>query len=281
MSPTFFPVTTSSSLRAACGLLVCLLGQATSGCSSGGHGELDSAPVVKGSVLGPSPKLAQYTDLKNERPNTNDILQFTGLRVSVVDTFDETGTGASSGAIYLQEFSDTPGPYQAIQAFKPTFSPPTFRASVGDVVDAVGQYEDFAPAVVPPFPVGQTIPELSAKLTLRFDAPYIPIKPVEIPLSDLTAYNTGRQWISMLVTVKNVVVHTAISTNKGRSAIALEVDGAQTASLPAISNELFDLAAEQLPLAPGSVVTVTGIVTWFGSFKIAPRSKDDIVIVKP
>lgn len=283
MSQTRTSVRTFASLRAACGLLVLgLASPAVVGCSSGGHGELDNAPQVKGSVLGPNSTLEKLTNLQYERPNSAAILQITGLRVSVVDTFDETGTGSSSGTVYLQEFSDKPGPYQGILAFKPTFSPPTFRTSVGDVVDASRQYSDFEPAVLVASNPNQTIPELAANLSLRFDAPYIPIVPVEIPLSDLTSYETGRQWMSMLVTLKNVPVYKALSTSSGRSTIPLDIGKmVNSITLPTITNELFDLAGEQLPLDTGSVVTVTGIVTWFGNFHVAPRSKADIIIVKP
>jgi hypothetical protein len=275
---------TSPSLRAACGLLVSLL--AAGGCSSGGHGELDSAPVVQGSVLGPNSHLSVVNDPANQRPNPNDILQFTGLRVTVVDSFDETRTGSSSGAVYLQEFNGTPGPYEGIQAFKPTYSPPTFRTSVGDVVDAAGQYEEFVipvDAIKNKYP-GATIPELAGNLSLRFDAPYVPLIPIEIPLMDLSTYKTGRQWLSMIVTVKNALIYKPMATDaNNRSSIQIDIGvvGVDSASLPTIDNELFDLAAEQLPIATGSIVTVTGLVTWFGNFRIAPRSKDDIVIVKP
>jgi hypothetical protein len=46
--------------------------------------------------------------------------------------------------------------------------------------------------------------------------------------------------------------------------------------VPSISNELFDLKALGPPLAKDvTFKAVTGIITYFYGFKIAPRSADD------
>jgi hypothetical protein len=259
---------------------IALLGALVVGCSAGGYG--DVGPSVEGNVLGAGRTLASLNDVANPRPGLNEQLAITGVRVSHVDNYDETKSGAVGG-VFLQDFTDVPLPYQGILAYQASYSPPSFRVASGDVVDATGQYQEFIPNVAflkqdkPNF----TTPEMvGPNLKLRFDAPYRPLIPAEINVDDLFAYGTGRPWISMLVVVRNVKVFKAgTQDSAGRFTIPLQVSlpDPNIADLPIITNELFDLASVAVPLDTDvTIASVTGIVTLFSSFHIAPRSPDDI-----
>jgi len=272
-------------LRAYLSLLSMLLLSAA-GCGGGGSG--DELPAVKGSVLGRGRTLASLNDPANPRPSLNDVIQVTGLRVSFVDNFDETGGGAT-GNIFLQDFTSPPGPYQGALAFKPSFSPPSFRTTIGDVVDVSGQYSEFQPNVdfLKKSRAGWTTPELSGSLSLRFDAPYVPLEPVEINPVDFLKYETGRPWLSMLVIAKNVKLNSdVVVPASGRSSADIFVGAGVSADInPTITNELFDLAAYAASvkaergidtLAGIELESVVGFVTLFDKFHIAPRNADDI-----
>lgn len=169
-----------------------------------------------------------------------------------------------------------PGPNHAILSFAPIYSPPSFRAIAGDVVDAEGIYQEFLP------PAGQAdryLPEL-ARPTLkpRFDAVGGPLQPVVIPLTDLSKYETGRQWLATLVTIENVEILELELNPTGRARIRLNAGaGLEPADLPTITNELFDLSHSGLNFQQGARIRrVTGLVTLFGNFSVAPRSVTDI-----
>lgn len=258
----------------------------TLGCGGGGAG--DPAPEVKGSVLGDGHTLASLNDPKNPRPLPSEILQITGLRVTVLDTYDETKSGAI-GNIYLQDFTDPPVAYQGVLAFQSSYSPPSFRVAVGDVVDAAGQYSEFQANLdfLKKDRPGWTTPELNgANLELRFDAPYRPLVPVEIKVADLLAYETGRPWLSMLVTIRNVKITDNVKVDgNNRASVTMDVGGGiAVKDIPTITNELFDLVAfntgpdgTETRLTNGTELeSVTGVVTLFDRFHIAPRTAEDI-----
>jgi hypothetical protein len=92
--------------------------------------------------------------------------------------------------------------------------------------------------------------------------------------------------MQMLVTVNDVYVSKGTSSPGGQGFRVTYPLGTCadftsktcfTTSAPQISNELFDLQATDYQ--PGThFASVTGIVTWFYSFHIAPRSKADLVV---
>src|SRR6185369_12423156 len=112
------------------------------------------------------------------------------------------------------------------------------------------------------------------------------IKPVEINLEDLGDFAKGRQWMNMLVTVKNVKVYGDVNSAaefKGRLAVDIlpKPAGFQNACNaafprpPSLTNELFDLAS--LNVKSGTTLkSVTGIVVFFCNIHLAPRSMADI-----
>jgi len=85
----------------------------------------------------------------------------------------------------------------------------------------------------------------------------------------------------MLVTVKDVTLASNLENVDSRVTAYLtpEISG----SAVEMSNELFDLAtwnnAQTTKLAQGTTIkSLTGIVTWFTQYHIAPRSPADIVL---
>lgn len=210
--------------------------------------------------------------------NVNATLTVTSAVVTAIDTFDETMDGKSRGTIYLQD-EDQALALSGISTFSPTFQPSNLRLFPGDVVDVHGQYVEL-------HKLGTTV-DFGANFLPQFDKPNIVFRtettnlpaPVVVAVSDLYNYATGRKWIGMLVTAKDVTVEGA-TASKGRVTYVIDPPNGCTncpmASAPAIDNELYDLSAT----AYGTGTTfksVTGIVTFFFNLKIAPRSAADLV----
>ncbi len=213
------------------------------------------------------------------------LVTCTGLRVVAVDDFDETGTG-QAGGVYVMDWGGAPGPYQGLQLFKPAHSPPTYRPFLGDIVDVSGVYEKFQiPNLSFLDPTWKTPQLTGATMSLRLDGGG-PEAAAPMPLQDLWLYGTGWKWLSMLVTVENVTLAGKVTVDKaGRASATLTFpdggsppatpEGQLALATPTITNELFDLAA--VPLAQGQTLKrVTGIVTLFNGFHIAPRSAADL-----
>lgn len=250
----------------------------------GGTGDPPSKPVAEPCGAG-----ARLDDLVGPptwiNPADDDSLSCTypldkpaslaGLRVVAIDRYDETGDGAT-GNYYAQDACATVGPYQGMTIYAPSFSPPDLRLFPGDAVDLLGNLMEFPGPTSGPFPYCRTLPEVGGTLTFRFElGPNISAH--TIPLDDLKTYETARQWLGMLVKVENVTIAGKPYDSNGRYSASILVGGnILQLDIPAISNELFDLKNLGPPLDDGvSFKSVTGIVTYFYGFKIAPRSADD------
>jgi hypothetical protein len=85
----------------------------------------------------------------------------------------------------------------------------------------------------------------------------------------------------MLVTLQNVTF-TSDLTDDGSGRDTAKVSADTSTNGVALSNEMFDLGAWNKKSGVigknKTVKSVTGIVTWFFSFHVAPRSPDDIVV---
>ncbi|HEU4532855.1 MAG TPA: hypothetical protein VFS00_02010 [Polyangiaceae bacterium] len=246
-------------------------------CDESGGGT-DPAIPISSNAFGNGSSIASILDpaLRATPIANNTTVRVTGARVIHVDTFDETGNG-QVGNVYLQDAWLEPGPYRAVLAFDPVYSPPSYRATVGDIVDATAPFQNF------PRPVGtpRFLPELvAAKLEARFDAVGGPLQPAVVPLGDFTSFETGKKWLSALVTVENVRVLEVNINETGRSSVRLDAGaGLAPNDLPTINNELFDLAHAGISFYPGQTLArVTGLVTIFGNFSVAPRSRSDIEV---
>ena len=258
---------------------------------------------------GPNPK----------HPAQDASVYITGTSVIVIDQFDETENGKSIGAVYVQDIAAVPTPAQAkvcgacvppnsgAQLYKPNYSPPNLLVAPGDVLDMTGLYQDYAynPGSTG-FPLGYSFPEIyEPTVTFRFE--YTAPQPTilqelvqggqalgQIPdPTSLSLFQTGHQWLSMLVEIDDVTISLSEPDGLGRQVLFFTPDS--TRSAPNISNELFNLdpADYGCPPTPLGITTkpipgactgpkahlkkLIGVVTYFFNFHIAPRSPDDLV----
>ena len=201
----------------------------------------------------------------------------TGVTVTAVDTWDETGNGAI-GTVYVQDTVPNIPVYAGMSLFSPSFTPPDLRVLPGDVLDVTGSYEEFIGPSSGFFPQCQTLPQISGSAVFRFDGT-VPT-PVVVTPEDLSTFDGARKYLSMLVTVRDPNGPITIAANgvekSGRYAAAVTVP---SGSGWAISDELFDVYRQE-PLSQGQQFeSVTGIVTYFYSYQLAPRSLTDFVLV--
>lgn len=200
-----------------------------------------------------------------------------GLSIVAIDKYDETGDGKSSGNFYVEDTSADPPPYAGITIFRPSFSPPDLRLAEGDVVDFLGRYQEFGGPSSFKFPYCRTFPELSGALTFRFDN-NVPLIPKVVKIEELKTYETGRPLLGTLVKlIKPQLDASGATSSGGRYASGLEVGSiANVADVPRVTNELFDMKTLGPPMPKGAVFkSITGVVTYFGGFHIAPRSAAD------
>lgn len=273
-------------------LLTALSISVLAACSDGEPGDLDLVPHSPPSIVGNGSRLSELNALGPQHPANGTLVSVTGVSVLWVDEFDETSNGSSAGNVYAEDLpiqGVTP-PYGGITLFDSSFNPPTLRVGPGDVVDIRGTYEEFAGPSSSPFSclkydevdtskclLQATLPEIvGGAISLRFEGK-VP-EPVEINLDDLAKYETGRQWLGMLVRVKNVkAAEGGYKSSAGRYSIRLAANGVTDAKqLPTLTNALFDLENSGVPTAQDTVYpSVVGIVQYFYNFQIAPRSAAD------
>lgn len=210
----------------------------------------------------------------------NKTVCVSGTTIVAIDSFDETGTG-SAGNYYVEDSSEEPELYSGMTVFGPTFSPPDLRLAEGDVVDMNGVQSEFLGPTNSMFGQCRTLPELSGTLSFRFDGSR-PIAPKVIDdASVLKTYEGARPYLGMLVKVSNLKLAgdgaDGTGNSAGRYTAPIDVGGGIPQSdVPFISNELFDLKVEGPPLVEGATFkSVTGVVTYFYGFKLAPRSAAD------
>ncbi len=272
-------------------LVTLLLACSSVACGSGGSGSTGDQPqdppanpYGNGSRLHELSGPAVWLDPANEDSVNCAIpadfpINLSGTTITALDTYDETGTGASSGNLYMQDaVAPSPPEYSGITVFRPATSPPDLRLVAGDVVVMFGFFTEFPGPQASPFDFCRSLPEVSGALTFRFEA--APIQPQLIDIDDMRTYQGMRKWLGMLVTVKDVTMLQDPFESNGRYTIRIDAGGTpQGEEIPAISNELFDLKNEGPEQTQGQTVkSVTGIVTFFYSARIAPRSAADIVL---
>jgi hypothetical protein len=257
---------------------------ACSGTGGGGTGDPPSKPGTDpcGGGLGLSDLVGEASwvnpndaDSKSCSYPSDRHAQLTGLRVVAIDRFDETSKGAT-GNYYVQDACGEPAPYGGMTVFAPSFSPPNLRLAPGDVVDFIGSLIEFEGPTVGKFPYCRTLPELAGSMTFRFEeGPDLPAH--TIPVTDLKSYATARQWLGMLVRVENLRIADKAYESGGRYSAPIDVGGGiSQVDVPSISNELYNMKAEGPALEEGlQFKSVTGVVTYFYGFKIAPRSPAD------
>jgi hypothetical protein len=248
----------------------------------------------QGAAAGPPPPAGRDMRIRDiANPTLPDHANYVGNPVSVsgatvlvVDTFDETGNGKSTGTIYVQDMGSKE-PYSGTSLFAPSFIPGNLKVGAGDVLDLRGQYQENGNIGTATFAPGAVLSQLARPTaTFRLELA-TPPEPTEIDINDLTDFAKGRQWLNMLVTVKNVKIQGAVNRDResnGRLAVDLtpKPQGAANACdapfpKPAtLTNELFDLGALDIP-AGTTVTSITGLVVFFCNLHLAPRSAADIV----
>ncbi len=226
------------------------------------------------SLQGAGFRIRDVTNPGNQaRPAVNSIVTVTGVGVVAIDNFDETRNGKSHGTIFVQDLGE-PVPFSGVSLYDPTFVPGDLRVGAGDVLDFTGVYQETAAIGTAVFPKGQVLPQLAKPVgTFRYETA-TGITPAKVPLEDLGDYAKGRKWIGMLVTVENVTVTQAPrrdSSNRLSAALT-----AAAANAPTLTNELSDLTDADVALGT-RYRSVTGVVTYFFSLHLAPRSRGDLV----
>jgi hypothetical protein len=212
-------------------------------------------------------------------PTQGKLVDVSSTVVSWIDTFDETKDGKSRGTVYIQDVGSQ-APYSGISVYEASYVPASLRLLPGDVLDFSGPYQEVTSIGSAIFPTGQTLPQL-AKPVGNFRYEFRTPDPVTIPLSDIDGshYATGRQWEGMLVTLHDITVGAGVSATAGSGARVTYIMGQGDASIDlqaaTISNELYDLGSTDFP-ANTHFSSVTGIVTWFYTYHVAPRSAADL-----
>ncbi|MFO0757653.1 MAG: hypothetical protein U0359_14245 [Byssovorax sp.] len=209
-----------------------------------------------------------------------------GVTIVAIDRFDETKDGKSSGNFYIEDgaTADDPADFSGVTVFRPSFSPPDLRLAEGDVADFTGTYQEFGGPSTFVFPYCRTLPELSGTMSFRFDN-NLPLVPHNIKSDDLKSYVSARKHIGTLVRVEGLTLAAAgkFDSSKHRWTAAIAVSGSiEQTDQPSVSNELFDIdaaitAKTAPPFNAGTTFkAITGVITYFGGFHLAPRSPADI-----
>ena len=251
-------------------------------CGSGGDKPVTPDP----NPLGDGMRIRQVQapgPMPPSSPLANATVRVTSAVVTAIDTFDETRDGKSRGTIYLQDL-DKNDPLSGISLFSPSFQPANLRLLAGDVVDVNGQYaEAHTIGSTVDFKANFLAQFVQPTVTFRTETTQLP-KPVVIDITDLfdpaNGFAKARRWMGMLVTVTNLQTYGPPTMNVDKTG---KPTGRVTAPLspdpkngPMVSNELWNLPEGYWPDG-ATLKSVTGVVTFFFNFKIAPRSEADIV----
>jgi hypothetical protein len=221
--------------------------------------------------------------MDNEPNGPHPNVAVTGAALQWIDTYDETADGKSLGTVFVQDVGSM-APYSGISIYKPAYVPADLRVAPGDVLDFNGPYEELPNVGTARFTPPQVLPQLSKPQGV-FRYEYVSPVPTPIDPNDLNDYTKGRQWENMLVTVTNVTLYAFGTDGKGR--VTGPITSNTTQAGVAVSNELMPIAPSDLihnipgDYPPGTkFASVTGIVTWFFSYHIAPRTKADLVVAQ-
>lgn len=256
----------------------------------------EPAPYAVPSPSGKADHIRDVVDPASPKhKHDKETIAVSGAAVVVVDTFDETQNGKSTGTIYVQDVGSS-APFSGISLFAPSFIPGNLRVGPGDVLQMTGQYQENPNIGTAKFAPGSLLSQISQP-TATFMFETTPVTPTDIDLADLSSWDKGRRWIGMLVRVKNVRLRGNASDPTGGSTsgrvnfdIAEPPPGFKNACEaefprpPSLTNELFDLATFLTPLSQDQAFvqnptfsSVTGVVTFFCNLHLSPRSSADLV----
>ncbi len=261
---------------------------ALTACSS----QSNDAPADAGppNAFGDGLRIKQVMNPSSPQAAANGaVFAITGAAFTWIDTFDETHDGKSVGTVYVQDAEST-APYSGTSVYEPSYVPASLRLTPGDIIDMpTATYSAQSSIGSATFPTGQFLIQFSKPIiTFRFDA-YEPVAPAIINVGDLNAFSTGNQWQGMLVTIQKVTFQSNLENADGRvTAYLTTTDAGIQGGTVQLSNELFDVATWNGTtvdagggggvIALGHTITsLTGLVTWFEGYHIAPRYPADIV----
>jgi len=234
-----------------------------------------------------NPTSKDYNPCTSSTPSDCSSADVSSIAVTWLDTFDETMDGKSVGTLYLQDVGDNPQPYSGIGAYETSFVPASLTPLPGDVLDFVGPYAESNSVGSAKFNPGTFLPQFYKPVgTFRYE--FVAPPPLELTPEDLAEdtskpdgnFAHGRQYLQMLVTLKNVTVAAGVKLAGGegfRVTYLIEnADGGAAPTNVEISNEMYDLQSTDFA-AGTKFSSVTGIVTWFYQFHVAPRTASDLV----
>ncbi len=263
-------------------LSVALAGSTALACSNPSG---DSPAPYTPNPLGSGSRIKDITNptLPNHPANGAQV-NISGVTFNWVDTYDETKNGKSIGTVYIQDVASQ-ALYSGLSIYEPAYIPPDLRLSPGDVLDFnQGQYGELPNVGAATFTTGTYLVQLS-KPVGTFQYEYAPTEPLVIDPTVLTAsatpaeFQTGLPYTSMLVTIKDVSLGAFSDDTHGRNTAPIILGSADggTALGVLVSNELMEIDLGTYP--PGTHFTsITGLVTWFFSYHIAPRTPSDLVV---
>lgn len=232
------------------------------------RGDLDH---VEPNPFVPSSPIADINDPAH-RAAKDSTVTARSVVVTAADNFDETNDGKSIGNIYVQDTVQAGPkgtPWSGIMLFEFALSPPDLFLIPGDGVTITGTYQPFDGPSNRKFEDGLLLPEIvRGTLTLSYEDR--PPQPVDITLDDLINPQQGMSFTGRLVRLNNVTIQEAFN-------FRLEAKIANIENSPVLAGQLFPInSTPGLDVSPNTKFkSVTGILNYFYSFKLCPRSPLD------
>ncbi len=252
-------------MRPTLAIASALLVLIAAGCGSQGNGDLDHLTANPKSFGTP---IAQGNDPAHRLPSGASLVA-KGVVVVAVDTYDETQDGKSIGNVYVQD-PVQPTPWSGMTLYQVSLNPPDLALNPGQGVDLVGPYQPFAGPASGVFPNGIMLPEVvKGSLTLSYEGES-PV-PVDITMADVADPVAAMKYVGMLVRLKTVTVGTYAAGKRQQA--------------PINGNSNFNIQGQFMPIQPdfgGTVAagttlkSVTGLMNYFYSLNLCPRSSADI-----
>jgi len=229
----------------------------------------------------PTVTLYQVQDPEAEgHPDADTQVRITNLLVTAVDRFDEDGEGRT-GTIFVQEVGG--GPFSGIQMFRPTIQPASEYLLPGDVVEVEGTYVEFELGQINPDgadPRGRTVSQITDGIA-RKTGEWISPEPTLVEDSnDVQVDPAAEEWEGVFVELRDVE---ALTPPDSRGAFFVQGDAdcemtrdAETCAQVDDDNYAIPDAAAGMRLS-----RVAGVVTYFYTYKVLPRSPLDVEVDVP
>ena len=263
------------SLRSLPGLTAALAPLALAACST-----LSGDPATRPleNPLGNGLRIAEVQDPASPHYKNGASFDISSAVVTWLDTFDETRDGKSVGTLYIQDVGANT-PYSGLSVYETNYVPASLKVLPGDVLDFVGSYQESVSVGSAKFDVGTFLPQLS-KPVGTFDYEFTAPAPATVTSGEFVGtdagFAIGRKWLGMLVTIYDVTIGAGGEDTSGRVTYPFGGgDASINGNSVAISNELYPLGKSDFK-AMTHFKSVTGLLTWFYSFHVAPRTPADL-----